>query len=249
MTLKKDVSEIVLEESELVRKNNEIRQRLINIQKRIRNGDSTGDPIKDFVISSFGLSEVIERKFRLIKENLEQHKNEPVLVVKQEEHVGGCTGFGHSGFINQKDDCWLGIIAEPYIIFDLKSRKNPNLVFNMGGSFGITVPKFISVYKDNKKIQRGPIWLEGDSILYLNEQIHYRGMATFSGDYNDLKRGLVIVSGNEEVEKFFMLRGLYSLPEINNISPEVLKYVEEKIYPEGYKFYKELLDKLDYKTK
>ena len=64
----------------------EAHERAKALQEKIKNGESTGDKIKDFVIAHFGgISAELEQPYRAIKGKLQDAKGDQVLVVAEKE--------------------------------------------------------------------------------------------------------------------------------------------------------------------
>jgi hypothetical protein len=95
--------------------------KVAELQERIRNGESTGDAIKDFVIVRYGVREEIEEVYRCLQERLAAHTGEFILVVAKTEE---CGVHGSPGFIPRDEDyyidetVYLGVINGEELILD-----------------------------------------------------------------------------------------------------------------------------------
>lgn len=97
-----------------------------DVRERVRAGESTGDRVRDFVLSRYGFSPQIEQTLRDIEVQLFEHVGELVLIVLREENFHGCTGFG--GKAEDRDyhleERWyLGVVSLSGLVMDpLKSE-------------------------------------------------------------------------------------------------------------------------------
>ena len=62
---------------------------------RIRNGETTGDKVKDFVVASVGPYQEAEDMLHGLEKRVREHQGKFVLMVHRDESFHGCTGFGH----------------------------------------------------------------------------------------------------------------------------------------------------------
>ncbi len=91
-----------------------------DIVNRIIKGESTGDPIRDFVIVSYGgrASKHAELPYKVLDHTVRKNIDEQILVVQQKEGIHGCPGIIapktiDPSFIGVDTTLYLGILTGP----------------------------------------------------------------------------------------------------------------------------------------
>ncbi len=101
----------------------EVTRKLNDLQKRIQQGETTGDKIRDLVIARYGfISNELEEVYRGLQNRIQQHSDEFVLVVVKNETFHGCTGFGYipkpQDYVLE-ENLYLGVLKGNSIIMDI----------------------------------------------------------------------------------------------------------------------------------
>ena len=101
----------------------EITRKLNNLQKRIQQGETTGDKIRDLVIARYGfISNELEEVYRGLQDRIQQHPGEFVLVVVKNETFHGCTGFDYipkpQDYVLE-ENLYLGVLKGNSIVTDI----------------------------------------------------------------------------------------------------------------------------------
>lgn len=100
---------------------------LLQLRKRIKAGETTGDKIRDFVIACHGYPDTaLVARYREIDENIARFRGQFVLLVMKEESFHGCTGFGYQPRPNDLSldvHLCLGVVALGKLILDPKIEK------------------------------------------------------------------------------------------------------------------------------
>lgn len=93
------------------------------LRVRISNGETTGDRMRDFIISRYGfLNEEIEAVHRDLEARMSGHVGEFILAITKEENFHGCTGFGYKpqdiDYILE-EHFYLGVLKDSVLVLDL----------------------------------------------------------------------------------------------------------------------------------
>ncbi len=171
------------------------------VRDRVRAGETTGDRVRDFVLSRYGYSTEIEQILRGIEAQLPNHVGELVLVVLREENFHGCTGFG--GKAEDRDyhleERWyLGVVSAAELIMD---PLKPELFLPTGGqhlSARLSYPGQEKVEEDDIRLG-----LNLDPLYRLNQPLQLRNpmnrRIAIPGPGQELLQ-MELVVGNAEVE-------------------------------------------------
>jgi len=101
----------------------EARKEVMEIQKRLRAGETTGDRLHDLAILRHGsLNPALAEPYRLIEEELAAHLCEPVLTVSRWEQQEGCTGLGGRGYRVFSEVLAVGVITRPELVLESTDR-------------------------------------------------------------------------------------------------------------------------------
>lgn len=85
----------------------ELRKSVELTQERILQGQSTGDPVRDYALTTFGiLSESMEQIYRALMDRCQSHIGEPLLLIERREDHNTCVGFGR---LPQPSDWYLEV--------------------------------------------------------------------------------------------------------------------------------------------
>ncbi len=168
------------------------------IVDRILRGESSGDPIRDFVIVYHGGSKHAEIPYRVLDHKVRENINGPVFVVHQQEGIHGCPGITAPEtidpmFIGVDTRLELGILTKP---LEFKALE------------GIVIPteKYATQYNSEKwKRKDGPMTLSMFDLAGFGKTIKRR-TTPMNNDPSDLsntfRSGLNIYVGTE-VEAYF----------------------------------------------
>ena len=198
-------------------KTEETSNKLAEIRARIKNGESTGDKIKDFMIVyysnvSYG---AVDDSLRLLQGNIDKHQQEQILVINKCETVKGCTGYGHPGFYGLDESLRIGLLQGD-LDFDLNSG---SIVIPTGKHVQkgwthnqIVLPpkpqKIELLSKGEWELFEGPIAISGYEFSKIDNDLPHRRLREEVGE-RDLGSNLRILVGNWNVELYF------KLPEIH----------------------------------
>lgn len=95
------------------------------VRERIRKGESTGDPLVDFVVAYHGPVAAIEGAYRDIERRIAGYPGECVLVVERREDYPGCTGFGHEPESREyviETTLYFGVLSGDKLTFELGEK-------------------------------------------------------------------------------------------------------------------------------
>lgn len=172
-----------------------------DVRERVRAGESTGDRVRDFVLSRYGHSTKIEQILRDIETQLGGHVGELILVVERDENFHGCTGFGGKAEDRDYhlDEEWhLGVVSASELIMD---PIKPDLQLPTGGRH----LKVRLSYPGQERVEEGDIDLswKRDPVTRLNQAFKLRNhqnvyIATRGTIQDPLHMELIV--GNAEVE-------------------------------------------------
>ncbi len=110
---------------------------LASLQERIKAGQSSGDPIKDFVILYYDANSKCEEKIRALESQLREYDGQLMVQVERYQKMihdepQGC--FGGGPMYAQKADISFGRIQAPYLTIDSTGRKSENILEKISGS-------------------------------------------------------------------------------------------------------------------
>lgn len=102
-------------------------EKMVELRKRIKGGETTRDGIGDFVIAHYGfLNESIEMVYRKLETRIEQYVGEFILVIVKEENFHGCAGFGYeprdSDYVVD-EFFYLGVLKDGSLILNPADEK------------------------------------------------------------------------------------------------------------------------------
>ena len=168
------------------------------LQSRIKNGQTTGDEIKDFVIVKYGfLSEELEGAYRDLQNRVQRSVSEFVLAVVRYELQQGCTGFGGRGYTAIETSLYLGVLNKGKMIFNCAK-----------GSVVFSSKNHVVYGKRNEKITTvaGGLSIRGllgdvvDIALQLNKPLKTEGEDFLGGFGGGGKKELEIMIGDKEIK-------------------------------------------------
>ena len=168
------------------------------LQSRIKNGETTGDEIKDFVIAKYGfLNEKLEGVYRDLQNRAQRSVGEFVLAVVRRELQRGCTGFGGRGYVAIETSLYLGVLNKGKMIFNCAKG---SMVFPSENHvvYGSRSEK-ISVVAGGLSIRS----LLGDAVeiaLQLNKPLKTEGEDFLGGLGSGGKKELEIMIGDKEIK-------------------------------------------------
>lgn len=220
-----------------------MRQEIVD---RIRNGESTGDTIHDFVLVSYGgnASKQTELPYKKLDHKVHENIDGQVLVVQQRESIHGCPGISASRTI---DPSFIGV----NIILRLGIITGP-LKFRVGEEITVPTEKYATRYKEQEKwyLEKGSITLSMFDLAGFGRTIEKRRkpMSNDICDFLDtdtFKSALNIYVG-AEVEEYFRK---YQRPLFRRNQKQLnLSYVDalQLLGEEVPKDFKEAYDKKRY---
>lgn len=131
MELNEDLKELeqVLQQADetdrqLTMLQNAVNQRAKDVVRRLTEGETTGDVLKDAIlVGGHGRpSKAFEKAYRLIQSKLVGKKGQMVVVIRREENFSGCSGFGrHTPTADDyvlEEHFWAGILTGEALILD-----------------------------------------------------------------------------------------------------------------------------------
>ena len=117
---------IDLSEQEALALSERRQNELLQLRKRIKAGETTGDHIRDFVIACHGYSDTaLVARYRTIEEDLARYCGQFVLLVSKSEEFHGCTGFDHQPHPNELSldvHLFMGVIEVGALLLDLEKE-------------------------------------------------------------------------------------------------------------------------------
>jgi len=178
-------------------------EKLERLQKKIKNGDSTGDKIRDFVIVNLGtISPDNEKPYRETEARLKDGIGNQILVVEQKESTHGCPGILSPRSI---DPMFIGIDTELRL-----GVLTSGLELDIGeGKIILPTERHARKYGleysgDKWELKEGPISLGGGYrfMMNLGKEVQRR-MTPMPNDFSTpFEYGLMLHLG-EEVEQYF----------------------------------------------
>src|SRR3989338_5258696 len=247
MDLVKIIKGISVLDNKISQLNKSRTEKIDKLRNRIKNGESTGDNVADYIIYRTGqLSlERFEKQLRKLKEDIDKFQNEQVIVLYKTEH-------DMVKYIRPPSDRERGLF--PHKLTHTETRwKLGVLMGELGFNFnsaevgGILIPTKNYVEENNSKkilnLKSGGIPVEGYDIFNnLGENIPVEGYDIF----NNLGGNLEILMGNNLVELCFKYyfnfpstRNLFGGTQEKGVTIEGLPVDEE-----SYKKYTEALELL-----
>mgnify|MGYP001582145151 CR=1 FL=1 len=184
------------------------------LQGRVKDGETTGDRIKDFVLVRYGfLSDEIEAVYRDIEKRVKAHVGEFVFVFSAKDEHEGCTGFGGKGYYVRKNNLYLGILKKDFLILDKPDK---------GCSF--PTERFVC-FEDSRKCKtidknlsedsvKDGIWSKANFGLSLQETegpVNFRTIFRISHRGEEESPELVLKIGDKEVDEWFLERNFIGL--------------------------------------
>jgi hypothetical protein len=195
MSINNDLEAILKLDQQTAAQHEDIRTQFSVLQQRIKNGESTGDPIKDFVLVYYGVHEETEKIIRGIFQKTEQAIGKPILTIYKQEHMNGCTGMGNPDSISPyhfsiETTYRLGILGQP-LRPDTASQL---LIFPTGKQ---AIKRDYGMWK----LHEGDIAISTWEFHYLGNKVERR-MGHTDPNHLDYHHGLSIFIG-DEVEQYF----------------------------------------------
>src|SRR3989338_5096206 len=142
MGLEQTIGDFAQLKEESSKKASELQELRSKIREQIKNGETTGDKIKDYLIvvgaqypdGEFTRSDFkgLYHSLRILDRKIKESQLEVFMLVKERESISGCTGFGHKGF-KSKD----AILEIGFLNGELRFDFSPHSEFNEGK---ITIP-------------------------------------------------------------------------------------------------------------
>jgi len=173
-------------------------EKLKRLQEKIKNGDSTGDKIRDFVIVNLGtLSPDYEKPYRETEARLKDGVSNQILVVEQKESTHGCRGFFPPRYIDPIIDTELRLgVLTSGLELDIGEGKIILPTERHTRKYGLE-------YSINKwELKEGPISLGPWAFMNLGKEVQRR-MTPMPNDLSTpFEHGLMLHLG-EEVEQYF----------------------------------------------
>lgn len=97
------------------------------ISERIKGGETTGDLVRDFVLSKYGfLDDELEKTYRDLQTKTAKHLDEFLMVIAKSEEFHGCAGFGHRPRPEEyrlEIYLYLGVVKAPGLVLDSRSGR------------------------------------------------------------------------------------------------------------------------------
>jgi len=183
------------------------------LRKRIIDGETTGDRIKDFIIAHVGIfdNEESEKPYRGLEDRLKEKVGKKVLVFKQRESIHGCPG-----------------IIPPEVISPMNIGTDTSIeigVLTGGLELDVKEGKIVfpckkhvrkrDVYHDKKwELVEGSISLDSYVFSFYGKTVPHRRVGIPNrrvgipgmGYHSEFNKGLLVFV-DEEVERFFKLDG------------------------------------------
>src|SRR3989344_5818288 len=173
MGLEKEIEEFKELYESMSRDNFVASDKLSEIKEKIKNGESTGDKISDYLIFTgvqLPNGKLVDSKYGDLGTNLREfssrvHDNQgkQILLIRQNETISGCTGFGHPGFKAMDETYELGVI-DGEIEFSLDRDIKIGIEDDVRIPTGKKAVKISNPYHKGWKLKDGDV---GFGILYL----------------------------------------------------------------------------------
>ncbi|MFC1754914.1 hypothetical protein ACFL96_16215 [Thermoproteota archaeon] len=196
----------------------EAQQQLSDLRQRIKAGEeTTGDNVDDFMLVIAGLEDYqdIGKRLKLLRTEIEENQGQQVLVLEGQEHIGGCTGFGGSGYYESSRMHRLGVL-EGEIDFMYPVEGEKRTMFS-GSRPSVVIPtakyaqkgsRFRSGYDDKWELGEGLLEIGMEDLLGWGNDLPDRGMIEpVRGGVESLERSLQILIGEEAVELYHRVPG------------------------------------------
>lgn len=187
-----------------------------DVRERVRAGESTGDRIRDFVLSRYGYSLQTEDLLRGINQQLAGNVGQLVLVVHRDENFHGCTGFGGKAEdrdYHLEEEWYLGVVSAGELEMD---PINHTFVLPTGESH---LRARLSWGRDQENVVEGGInfgW-NLDPVMRLNQPLKLRNpmnrRIAIPGPGEELVMMELIV-GNAEVEAWAEAGGKHAAEQL-----------------------------------
>ena len=207
MSLEKEIEEFEELSESRSRAHSATSDKLSEIKEKIKNGESTGDKIRDYLIfigvqlpngkladSEYG---DLETNLRELSSRVHDNQGKQILLIRQNETISGCTGFGHPGFKAMDETYELGVI-QGEIKFDLTRDIKIGIEDDVRIPTGKKAVKNSNPYHKEWKLKDGDV---GFGILYFgsigkNLEAGF-GEADLGFSYSSAGKGLLYYLGDE----------------------------------------------------
>ena len=116
MSLGKEIEAIEMERGLAGMQEHMCKEKFKDIRQRILDGERSDDPVKDFMIVAYsgelkgGHEVLVEQGIKNLQEKIKENQGQQVLVIVDEEKIGGCTGLGGKGYVDLTEIRVLGVI-------------------------------------------------------------------------------------------------------------------------------------------
>lgn len=205
-SIEEEINEILKEQSKSSESQKERTEQLSFLREKIKNGEeSTGDPIKDFMLAYYLEQKMgVEEKIISLEKDISNNQGIQIFVIKEE-------GIYHPPRINS----YVMYCMPPMGNMGKNKEENigildGNLSFNMkAGNLLIPTKEYVARgnnlmninTKRGEGLQKGPIKINYTEFVYLNESIPDTGSSHNSRIFNSLR----ILIGDEFITYFYKM--------------------------------------------
>lgn len=133
-------------------------------KEKIRGGESTGDPITDFVILTYSGNKEIENNIRILRDSLKNNEGGLVALEEHYTHLMGESGCHGGRFTRQKSIIYLGRLKEPFLKLGKEEQPWQRILLGQFCDAEIVVDPLAKIIGDVYGDWRAPIITEEPKI-------------------------------------------------------------------------------------
>lgn len=200
-------------------------KKLKELGERIKKGESTGDKIKDFVISLGAISEDYEKPYRKMEARLKNKTGNQILVVKQQESIHGCPGIIPPQHI---DPIFIGVDTElklGVLTGGLELNIEEGMIIFSTDKY---VRKYGKLSEENWELKESPISLGWFEFMNLGKEVQGRTFSMPNNFSTNFQCGLRVHVG-EEVEKYFRRESFAKVRPLDTSYVEALNLLKQEV--------------------
>lgn len=153
------LAEIEIKQSSIATISKSTTEQIKKLIERIRNGETTGDQIKDYKLScGEWIGGETEKTLRTVQDKISEHQGEFILAIERTERFEGCVGFGYeprNSDYHLRQYLTLGVLSGTKLIIEIDAKKT---------SCSLPTSRYMHVYNTpavDLKVESGnlnPFW-------------------------------------------------------------------------------------------